>query len=879
MTPVDGGIVIQVVVCHEDVGVAPSVVWIGGTCQTVDIVGFTPCQLFFFQRNNQTVQASRIGVENHAFQRVVVEIITDVIVVVDVVGQGCPIARGGFVFVASSEGKHENDQAKPNLFHWVEFSAKITTNLILLPQLNSLPMKKLHLLALLGLVLCFGCTKKETDPEVIAMRGLVNRVVPEYSEKIVLERLADTVDRFEIETKGKNLVIRGNNANSMAVGLNHYLKYYCMAQYSWFKEEPLQIPAIMPSVPEKVSLSARVPDRFFLNYCTFGYTLPWWDWSEWEHFIDWMALNGINLPLAITGQESVWYEVWSDLGLTDEEIRSYFTGPAHLPWHRMQNIDRWGGPLPMSWLDNQKELQKKIVARERELNMKPVLPGFAGHVPPCITRLYPEAPLASLGDWAGFDSICWCKFLDPLDPLYTEIQKKFIEKQTEFYGTDHIYGIDIFNELIPPSWEPEYLARVSRQVYESLEAADPDAKWLEMAWLFWNERQYWEVDNRIEAYITSMPKDRHIMLDYYCERQPVWERTNAYYGVPYIWCYLGNFGGNSMLAGNLDTVNVRIERAFEKGGDNFVGIGSTLEGFDCNPFMYEYVFEKAWDNPLTQDVDAWVERLADQRAGKEDECMRAAWRQLADSVYNKVSSPGQTVRINQRPTMGDINEYRQYYVAPTYKYNNITLLDALDDLLAADCNTRTRHFDVVNITRQLLGNYFSDLYADYVKAYREGDYETLHQIEKTMTSILDDTDAILATESAFLVGRWIRDARAIGTTEEDKDYFESNARNIITTWGEEDALLNEYASRAWAGLTETYYAYRWKEFFKDVDAAIDAGQPFDEKAYHERICKYEGQWWRERIGTFSAEPQGDGVALAKAIADKYRAELEARYRK
>ena len=37
-------------------------------------------------------------------------------------------------------------------------------------------MKKLYLFALLGLVLCFGCTKKETDPEVIAMRGLVNRV-------------------------------------------------------------------------------------------------------------------------------------------------------------------------------------------------------------------------------------------------------------------------------------------------------------------------------------------------------------------------------------------------------------------------------------------------------------------------------------------------------------------------------------------------------------------------------------------------------------------------------------------------------------------------------------------------------------------------------
>ena len=743
-------------------------------------------------------------------------------------------------------------------------------------------MKKIYTLIVLCVALCVGCTRMNSEPDIVAMQGLVKRVVPQYAKNIVLELLpSDSVDRFELESRGRKLVIRGNNANSMAVGLNHYLKYYCLAQYSWFKEEPLEVPATMPKVPEKVSLTARVPERFFLNYCTYGYTMPWWGWEQWEHFIDWMALQGINLPLAITGQEAVWYEVWSEMGLTDEEICSYFTGPAHLPWHRMQNIDRWGGPLPMGWLENQKELQKRIVARERELNMKPVLPCVAGHVPPCTKRIHPDAPLASLGDWAGFDSTCWCQFLDPECELYTEIQKKFITKEIEMFGTDHIYGIDIFNEMIPPSWEPEYLGRVSRQVYESLVAADSEATWLEMTWLFWNERQYWEVDNRIEAYITSMPKERRLLLDYYCERQPVWERTDAYYGVPYIWCYLGNFGGNSMLAGNLDTVNVRIERAFEKGGKNFVGIGSTLEGFDCNPFMYEYVFEKAWNNPLTKDVPAWVERLADQRAGRVDTAMRAAWRLLADSVYNKVSSPGQTVRINQRPTMG---AYHQYYIAPTYKYSNIVLLKALDKLLdnfqfsiLNSQFSRARHFDIINITRQLLGNYFGDLYADYVMAYKEKDYDKLHAIEQRMTAILDDIDSLLATESAFLLGRWIRDARAIGTTNEEKDYYESNARNLITTWGEEDALLNEYGSRAWAGLTKTYYAYRWREFFKEVNAAIEAGVPFDEKAYHDRICKYEGKWWKERIGSFSAEPNDNGVELARSIAEKYRQELDVRY--
>ncbi len=50
-------------------------------------------------------------------------------------------------------------------------------------------MKKNHLILILCIVLCVACTKTETDPECVAMRGLVNRVVPEYSKNIVLERL------------------------------------------------------------------------------------------------------------------------------------------------------------------------------------------------------------------------------------------------------------------------------------------------------------------------------------------------------------------------------------------------------------------------------------------------------------------------------------------------------------------------------------------------------------------------------------------------------------------------------------------------------------------------------------------------------------------
>ena len=56
----------------------------------------------------------------------------------------------------------------------------------------------------------------------------------------------------------------------------------------------------------------------------------------------------------------------------------------------MGNIYGWAGPLPLSWKNEQLALQHKILKRMRSLGMIPVLPGFAGHVPAAITRLYPK---------------------------------------------------------------------------------------------------------------------------------------------------------------------------------------------------------------------------------------------------------------------------------------------------------------------------------------------------------------------------------------------------------------------------------------------------------------------------------------------------------
>ncbi len=44
-------------------------------------------------------------------------------------------------------------------------------------------MRRNLLFAFIGLLLCVSCARPETDSEIIAMQGLLNRVVPDYADK------------------------------------------------------------------------------------------------------------------------------------------------------------------------------------------------------------------------------------------------------------------------------------------------------------------------------------------------------------------------------------------------------------------------------------------------------------------------------------------------------------------------------------------------------------------------------------------------------------------------------------------------------------------------------------------------------------------------
>lgn len=701
--------------------------------------------------------------------------------------------------------------------------------------------------------------------------GLADRVLDGRSDNFIFKLADDDSgdDFFELSSENGMILISGKNGISLASGLNYYLKKYCNSQYTIIDKQmnlPEKLP--LPELVERVSTDFEY--RYFFNVCTFGYTMAWWEWEEWERQIDWMAMNGINMPLAITGQEAVWYEVYKELGFSDKQIAEFLVGPAYLPWGWMGNVDGLGGPLPRSWMEKHKELQNKILKRERSFGMTPVLQAFSGHVPESLKDVYPEASLRKTGDWsAGFGGTY---FLDPSDSLFNRIGKLFIEKQTEMYGTDHYYSADCFNEINPDTDDPDFLASMSKTVYNTISAADSQAVWVMQAWfLYYSVGDFWK-EPQSKALLGGVADDKMIILDLYGEFHPTWKKQSSFYGKPWIWNVLHNFGGRTSMSGKLYDIDNGLDEAInspDKG--NLSGIGMAMEYFGNNPVIQEYVMDKVWSTG-DPDVENWLNSYVENRYGTKNEFADKAWDGMLKTVYNTHKQTG--TFLCERP--GFYNSELSYRTSPIPDYDQQVLTQALGDLLKCADNFRdldTYQFDLVNLTRQFISPLAYNWILELEDAYLNNDMGTFIRVKSQFTSLLLDFDLLLASRKEYLLGSWLEDAKRWGDTDEEKALYEWNARNIITLWGEECTEgqyddLNTYAYKQWSGLFTDYHLVRWNRFFNEVEEAMKSNKEWDRSVFLESSCQWEKNWSLER-NTFQSSPEGDPVKLSKYIWDKY----------
>ena len=736
---------------------------------------------------------------------------------------------------------------------------------------------RLVLILVSALLLVTGCRNNMDSAADFSLRqqvreaeALVNRVTDGMKSSfkvVIIPEQRDGRDWFSYYAENGKIVLEGNDGVSVASALNHYLKENCGWHLSWCGSSE-DLPDVLPLPKEKVVRTTPYRYRYNLNYCTFNYSMSWWDFERWQKEIDFMALNGINMPLALTGQNSVWQRVYNRLGFSNEDLKDFFSGPAYFNWFWMGNLDGWGGPLPQNFMDTHEALQKKILYAERSLGMTPVLPAFTGHVPPAFEKKYPDVNIRKTS-WVNFPEV---SILDPEEEMFTTIGKMFIEEQTKLYGTDHFYSADTFNENTPPTSDPAYLSQISAKVYSSMAEVDPQAIWVMQGWLFYHERDFWG-EKEIQALLGAVPDDNMVILDLWSERHPVWKRTNAYYGKPWIWCMLHNFGQNINMSGNATSVaNDPANALVDPNAGNMSGIGLTMEGIGQNPMVYALMLENVWrDKPI--DNDEFIKSYLTQRYGSCPENAYKAWQIIMASAYeNTVNNGGQESIITGRPNFkvnpgGTTNTKAHYHKADLIKAWQL-LISCTEELGASD----GFRYDLVDVTRQVLADYASILQQNVASMYLSGDLAGFKTTSDEFLGLIDDMDKLLGTRSEFLLGKWLSDARSIGHTQQEKDIYEHNARNQITLWGNKDCRIRDYACKHWNGMMSGFYKPRWERFFDTVSAAIRQGVEYDEKSFVEASKDWEWEW---TLGheEYPDEPEGSEIEECCRIWEKYYQEI------
>lgn len=212
----------------------------------------------------------------------------------------------------------------------------------------------------------FESDKTYADQKVIdEMYNLVGRVIgDQYKNNFVFELrdAKDGKDVFEVSdgANGK-IVIRGNNGISLASGWNYYLKNYVKVVYDpIFASSSMEMPESFPKVGTKLLKYTDYEYRYALNFCTYSYSMAFWGWEEYEAFLDWCAMNGVNLVLDIVGQEEVLRQTLKEYGYSDAEVKEYVSGPGYYAWFYMQNLYGMGGPLPDNWFEERVELGRQM---------------------------------------------------------------------------------------------------------------------------------------------------------------------------------------------------------------------------------------------------------------------------------------------------------------------------------------------------------------------------------------------------------------------------------------------------------------------------------------------------------------------------------------
>lgn len=723
---------------------------------------------------------------------------------------------------------------------------------------------KIYLLAsLLTLNLSFICAAAAEDNAAApamspaqAARGVLSRAVGERACDFIFQedRPAGGLDGYAYSARNGKVTVRGATGVAMARGAYDYLRNHHLGMITWAAPR-MTLPSRLPD-DAGYSFESPYEFRYYFNVVTYGYSLPYWDWSRWEQEIDWMALHGVNFPLALVGTEAIARRVWKKFGLSQKEVDEYFTGPAHLPFHRMGLLAKFDGPLSEAWHADQVALQHKILTRMRELGIRPVAPAFAGFVPPGLLRLHPKLKIHPI-TWngGGFSDDYRCFILSPNEPMFQKIGKMFIEEWEKEFGKNDYYIADSFNETeLPKTGRPvaEWMADYGDAIYRSIKAGNPDAVWVIQGWMFGFQRNNWSKD-AVRGLLSKVPDDKMIILDLACDYNAArwhngmnYDVFSGFHNKRWIYSVIPNMGGKSAWVSPIPFYAsglIAAQQSPNRG--RLVGIGNAGEGLENNEVIFELTFDTAWRKGAI-DVDAWLEDYCRCRYGAYPDKMRRAWALFRESCFPKDYIEDHPHFSWQDGKMG----IGTACSSPKFFEGVRCFLDCSEEL----GKSPLYRADALELASSVLGGKAQEWFIAAKDGYHAGNPEAADKALATALQMLSDLDRLLESHPYSRLQRWTDLARSHGETPEEKKHYECNARRIVTVWG--TTQINDYSCRLWSGLVRDFYLVRMEKVFE----GIKTGKPFD-------MSRWQIEW-ATSTGISKIEPFTDPLAEAVVLVKK-----------
>ncbi len=694
------------------------------------------------------------------------------------------------------------------------------------------------------------------------IKSLISRCSPELVENFILETIEveDGRNIFSYESSDGKVLLKGTDTVCLAVAYYHFMRDYCGAYFA--ADHSLAYGEFeLPN--EKSEGEIKAEYRTCFEYTTFSCSACWWSWERWEKEIDFMAMNGINMPLATVGTEAVWMKTMLDLGMKEGLALASIAGPSFWSW---QLSDCFDGYLPQTKkesIDKRLELGRKITDRERELGMTPIMHGFTGYIFRTFIQGKIRARMNKSEEWCLFPSQYQ---LVVRDTMFHKVGTLFYKNQELLLGESDFYLADPFLNHPPAKRNSAFLAGVGTSVYKLISSR--------------SENSVWVIHSSCAKpeLLLGIPKERILIIDNgeLCN-------DSDYEGYSFIVGTQCNSGDVTAIHGDIAAVSANRFNKLSSDNTGVRGVGIFSDGAFSNEAFRQYAYAAvSGDN----NVDEWLVKYAKNRYDTESEAAYEAMLLLKNSCWKS----GQPARehasaICTRPTtllrhasIGDSGSDIGYNVSEVFT--------AAQKLLETDGKTYEYELDLCDVLRQSLSDLANSVCKKALEGYKTKNVDLFEQNTNLFLSIIEDMDRLLMTKKEFALPYHLQLARELGNDDDEKQNYEINLLSQITIFGPvKDTVLYDCCWKEWGGMLSSFYALRWRAFFEQLAASFKKFRRVPEKTKHQvfdrdvylgsefggALSRIEKEW----IATYAPDNDAVGkestVDVAKELVSKYGA--------